>query len=79
MLLRPVGISLGTLFSQETSCGQFAFECVSTTAKIMANAEGTLDHGGNFSFMRNFTPKPMPTIEVGVAALPIAAEKVNII
>jgi hypothetical protein len=30
----------------------------------MADAEGTLDHGGNYSFMRNFTPKPLPTIEV---------------
>jgi hypothetical protein len=50
---------------QETSCGQFAGDCVATTARIMADAEGTLDHGGNYSFMRNFTPKPLPTIEVG--------------
>lgn len=49
---------------QETSCGQFAGECVATTARIMADAEGSLDHDGNYSHMRNFTPKPLPTIEV---------------
>lgn len=52
--------------AQETSCGQFAGECVTTTAKIIADAEGTLDAGGNYSFIRNFTPKPLPTIEVSI-------------
>jgi hypothetical protein len=55
---------------QETSCGQFAGDCVSTTARIMADAEGTLDHGGNYSFIRNFTPKPLPTIEVRKQQVP---------
>ncbi|KAF6260138.1 pyruvate kinase [Scenedesmus sp. NREL 46B-D3] len=53
---------------QETSCGQFAGDCVSTTARIIADAEGTLDHGGNYSFMRNFTPKPLPTIEAAASS-----------
>jgi hypothetical protein len=38
---------------------------VATVARIMADAEGTLDAVGNYGFMRNFTPKPLPTIEVG--------------
>lgn len=49
---------------QETSCGQFAGDCVSTVARIIADAEALLDAGGNYSFVRNFTPKPLPTIEV---------------
>ncbi|WIA15846.1 hypothetical protein OEZ85_012601 [Tetradesmus obliquus] len=53
---------------QETSCGQFAGECVATTARIMADAEGSLDHGGNYSHMRNFTPKPLPTIEAAASS-----------
>ncbi|WIA36024.1 hypothetical protein OEZ86_007385 [Tetradesmus obliquus] len=53
---------------QETSCGQFAGECVATTARIMADAEGSLDHDGNYSHMRNFTPKPLPTIEAAASS-----------
>ncbi|KAF8059377.1 hypothetical protein HT031_005182 [Scenedesmus sp. PABB004] len=58
---------------QETSCGLFAHECVSTTAAIIADAEGSLDHSSNYSFIRNFTPKPLATIE---AAASSAAEAV---
>jgi hypothetical protein len=49
---------------QETSCGQFAGHCVSTTARIIADAACCMDVRSNYSFVRNFTPKPLPTIEV---------------
>lgn len=52
---------------QETSCGQFAGQCVSTTARIIADAACCMDVRSNYSFVRNFTPKPMPTIEVRCA------------
>lgn len=54
---------------QETSCGQFAGQCVSTTARIIADAACCMDVRSNYSFVRNFTPKPMPTIEVCCAVL----------
>lgn len=50
---------------QETSCGQFAAHCVSTTARIIQDAAACMDVRSNYSFVRNFTPKPLPTIEVG--------------
>lgn len=49
---------------QETSCGQFAATCVSTTARIITDASSCMDIRSNYSFVRNFTPKPLPTIEV---------------
>jgi hypothetical protein len=49
---------------QETSRGQFAAQCVSTTARIITDASSCMDIRSNYSFVRNFTPKPLPTIEV---------------
>lgn len=58
---------------QETSCGQFAPQCVATTARIIADASGGLDLRSNYNFIRNFTPKPLPSIEVRAAHAAVSA------
>jgi hypothetical protein len=52
------------LFTQETSCGAFGALCVKTTSRIIATAEAAIDTNALYLFVRNYTPKPMPTLEV---------------
>ncbi|KAI8465728.1 MAG: pyruvate kinase [Monoraphidium minutum] len=53
----------GIVLMQETSCGRFAGHCVRTTSQIICDAEAGLSSYANYSFVRNFTPKPMPLLE----------------
>lgn len=38
---------------------------VTTVAAILGEAEGALEAAANFNTITNYTPKPMPTLEVG--------------
>jgi hypothetical protein len=51
--------------TQETSCGEFADVAVTTVAAILGEAEAALEAAANFNTITNYTPKPMPTLEVG--------------
>lgn len=54
----------GVVLMQETSQGQFAELCVKTVGNIICDAEAGIDHESQYDYIRNFTPKPMPTLEV---------------
>jgi pyruvate kinase len=47
----------------ETAQGDFPVTCVSTCAAICANAEQAQNSYANFSFIRDFSPKPFNTME----------------
>lgn len=49
---------------QETCLGQFPELAAATAANILSDCEVGVDHYAGFNSIRNFTPKPMPTVEV---------------
>ena len=52
-----------TMLSGETANGAFPDRAVATMAAIAANAEEGVNHCQVYNFIRDFTPKPVGTIE----------------
>eukprot|EP00195_Chlamydomonas_chlamydogama_P007138 CAMPEP_0202895824 /NCGR_PEP_ID=MMETSP1392-20130828/4951_1 /ASSEMBLY_ACC=CAM_ASM_000868 /TAXON_ID=225041 /ORGANISM="Chlamydomonas chlamydogama, Strain SAG 11-48b" /LENGTH=1605 /DNA_ID=CAMNT_0049580967 /DNA_START=110 /DNA_END=4924 /DNA_ORIENTATION=+ len=51
------------LLRSETAIGHFPEKAASIASAILQDAEVGVDHYANFNFIRNFTPKPMSTLE----------------
>ncbi|KAG2439977.1 hypothetical protein HXX76_004095 [Chlamydomonas incerta] len=51
------------MLREETAVGSFVERVVSITADILRDAEVGVDIYAQLNYLRNFTPKPMPTLE----------------